>query len=94
MDLLPKKTSDKSRFQLFGLLTNCIFYVQPNGYCPLAQLRDDLTLEEKFALVMGLRKEEVNSILEQLKKCSTKECYSECAAKSSSGSLWPFFNDN
>jgi hypothetical protein len=71
---LMEKASDNSRSLLFGLLVNCIFSGHANGCCPLSQLRDSLTLEEKYNFVMELSPEEVCQVLDRHEKCYENEC--------------------
>ena len=71
---LMEKSSDQSRSLLFGLLVNCIFSGQANGNCPLSQLRDSLSFEEKYDFVMGLTREDVCHALSQHEKCYENEC--------------------
>jgi hypothetical protein len=75
---LIEKASEQSRSLLFGLLVNCIFSGQANGRCPLSSLRENLTFEEKYDLVMGLTQEEIFQALDQHEKCYENECYSQC----------------
>jgi hypothetical protein len=72
MDLILKKSSDSSRGLLFGLLANCIFSTGAKESCPLSELRINLSIEEKHKYVMGLRDEEVKSILVQHEECYEK----------------------
>ena len=71
---LMEKASDNSRSLLFGLLVNCIFSGHANGLCPLSQLRDSLTFEEKYNFVMELSPEEVCQVLNRHEKCYENEC--------------------
>jgi hypothetical protein len=72
MDLILEKTSDSSRGLLFGLLVNCIFPTSTNEDCPLWELRNSLTIEKKYAYVMGLNKEEITSLLALHEECYEK----------------------
>jgi hypothetical protein len=72
MDLILKKSSDKSRALLFGLLVNCLFPTSTKEDCPLWKLRDSLSIEEKHEYTMGLSDEEVKSILAQHECCYEK----------------------
>lgn len=72
MDQLLKKSSDSSRGLLFGLLTNCIFSSGARKDCPLWDLRNNLTIEQKHKYVMGLSDEEVKTILKQHEECYEK----------------------
>ena len=47
MDSTLKKSSDRSRTLLFGLLVNCIFSKDIKEKCPLWELRSSLTSIEK-----------------------------------------------
>ena len=69
MDSILKKSLDRSRGLLFGLLTNCIFSTGAEESCPLSAFRINLSIEEKHKYVMGLRDEEVKSILVQHECC-------------------------
>jgi len=70
-----EKSSDHSRSSIFGLLVSCIFSGHANENCPLSQLRDTLTFEEKYNFVMGLSKEEVCHALQQYERYCEDECY-------------------
>lgn len=72
MDTNLKKSFDSSRALLFGLLVNCIFPTSSEERCPLWDLRNNLTFEMKYDLVMSLSREEINSILMQHEKCYEK----------------------
>ncbi len=72
MDLILKKSSDKSRALLFGLLVNCLFPTSTKEDCPLWKLRDSLPIEKKYEYTMGLSDEEVKSILAQHECCYEK----------------------
>ena len=64
-----KKSSGHSKELLFGLLANCIFSANETECCPLFELRNNLSIEEKYDFVMGLSKQEVKSILMQHEDC-------------------------
>ena len=64
-----EKSSDSSRGLLFGLLANCIFSTGASEDCPLWDLRNSLTIEQKHEFVMGLTDQEVSSILTQHEEC-------------------------
>ena len=72
MDSILEKPFDRQRSLLFGLLQGCFFSEEAKDNCPLSQLRNRLSLEEKYDYVMELSNEEVNNILEQHEKCYTK----------------------
>jgi hypothetical protein len=72
MDSNFKKEFDRQRSLLFGLLQGCFFSEDAKGNCPLSQLRDSLSLEEKYDYVMRLSDKEVDNILEQHEECYTK----------------------
>ena len=72
MDSILKKSLDSSRGLLFGLLANCIFSEGAKEDCPLWELRNNLTIEEKHEYVMGLSDAEVKSILTQHEECYEK----------------------
>jgi hypothetical protein len=72
MDIIGGNSSANSRILLFGLLVNCLFPTSTNEDCPFWELRDSLSIEKKYAYVMGLNKEEVSSILAQHEECYEK----------------------
>ena len=72
MDDILTKSSDRSRSLLFGLLQSCLLEGNALESCPLAQLRNTLSFEEKYQYVMGLSKEEIDEILEQHDECFKK----------------------
>ena len=72
MDSILEKSFDRQRSLLFGLLQACFFSEDAKDSCPLSQLRDRLSLEEKYDYVMGLSDKEVDNILEQHEECYTK----------------------
>jgi hypothetical protein len=72
MDSILEKSFDRQRSLLFGLLQSCLFSEAAKDSCPLSQLRDSLSLEEKYDYVMGLSDKEVDNILEQHEECYTK----------------------
>ena len=72
MDSDLKKSLDSSRGLLFGLLANCIFSTGAKESCPLFELRNSLSIEEKHEYVMGLSDEEVKSNLLQHEECYEK----------------------
>ena len=72
MDFILKKSSDKSKALLFGLLVNCLFPTSTKEDCPLWKLRDSLSIEKKHEYTMGLSDEEVKSILAQHECCYEK----------------------
>ena len=67
-----KKSLDSSRGLLFGLLVNCIFSEGAKEICPLSELRNSFSTEEKHGYVMGLSDEEVKSIIVQHEECYEK----------------------
>jgi hypothetical protein len=72
MDDLLEKSSYRSRSLLFGLLQSCLLEGNALENCPLAQLRNALSLEEKYHYAMKSSEEEVNKILEQHEECFKK----------------------
>lgn len=72
MDSILEKSSDRSRTMLFGLLISCIFDGEKSSSCPLSQLRNTLSLEEKYKYVMGLNTDEVINVLGENEKCYEK----------------------
>ena len=69
MDLVSKKSSDKARGLLFGLPVRCTFSSKAQTSCPLRDIRNNLSIEEKYKYVLGLNDEEVISILAQHDNC-------------------------
>ncbi len=67
-DILTK-SSDRSRSLLFGLLQSCLLEGNALESCPLAQLRNTLSFDEKYHYAMELSKEEVDNVLEQHEEC-------------------------
>ena len=72
MDSILEKSLDRPRGLLFGLLVNCIFFENEEKDCPLWELRNNLSIENKHIYVMELSKVEVNSILVQHEECYQK----------------------
>ena len=72
MDSILEKSLDRPRGLLFGLLVNCIFAAEANESCPLSEIRNNFSTEEKHRYVMGLRDAEVKSILVQHEECYEK----------------------
>ena len=72
MDSILEKTFDRSRALLFGLLRSCPFSGNAKDSCPLSQLRNRLSFEEKYAYVMELSAEKVHNLLEQHEECYEK----------------------
>jgi hypothetical protein len=72
MDDIIAKSSDRSRSLLFGLLQSCLLEGNALESCPLAQLRNSLSLEEKYHYAMESSEEEVHEILEQHEECFKK----------------------
>ena len=66
MDDIIAKSSDRSRSLLFELLQSCLLEGNALESCPLAQLRNTLSLEEKYNCAMSSSDEEVHKILEPL----------------------------
>ena len=64
-----EKSSGSARGLLLGLLVNCVFSTGALDDCPLWELRNNLSLEEKLKYVMGLSIEEIKSILFQHEEC-------------------------
>jgi hypothetical protein len=73
MDSILEKSSDSSRALLFGVLTNCIFSSIESDSCPLFDLRNSLSIEQKYDFVMGLSKEEVALMLTKHEGCFQKK---------------------
>jgi hypothetical protein len=72
MDDILAKSYDPSRSLLFALLQSCLLEGNALESCPLAQLRNTLSLEEKYHYAMGLSEEELHKILEQHEECFKK----------------------
>jgi len=70
-DILTK-SFDRSRSLLFGLLQSCLLEGNALESCPLAQLRNTLSFDEKYHYAMEMGKEEVDKILEQQEVCFKK----------------------
>jgi len=69
MDSTAENSLDTSRSLLFGLLVNCVFSAGALEDCPLWEIRNNLSIEEKHKFVMGLSIEKVKSILSQHEEC-------------------------
>ena len=69
MDVDLAKSYNRSRALLFGLLQSCLLEGDALESCPLAQLRNSLTFEEKYRYTMELSDADVNKILEQHEAC-------------------------
>ena len=72
MDSILEKSFDRQRSLLFGLLQSCLFSEEAKDSCPLLQLRNRLSLDEKYDYVMELSDEVVHDILKQHEKCYEK----------------------
>jgi len=72
MESILEKSSERARGLLLGLLVNCVFSTGAKEDCPLAEMRKNLSVEEKHKYVMGLSIEEIKSIL-----CLHEECYEQ-----------------
>ena len=72
MDPLLRKSLDRSRALLFGLLVNCLFPTKKKEECPLWELRNSLSLEQKYNYAMALSDEKVKSILDHHECCYEK----------------------
>ena len=72
MDSISENSLDRPRGLLFGLLVNCIFAAEANESCPLSEIRNSFSTEEKHRYVMGLSDAEVKSILVQHEECYGK----------------------
>jgi hypothetical protein len=83
MDPMLEKSFSEERALLFGLIQECIFSEYALEDCPLLELRDSLTsLADKYAYVMQLGDNEVNSLLRQ---------HEECIAERGATRLFPCF---
>jgi hypothetical protein len=72
MDSILEKSFDRSRSLLFGLFVSCLFSEEAKDSCPLIQLRNSLSLDEKYDYVMELSDEVVRDILKQHEECYEK----------------------
>jgi len=72
MDPLLKKSLDSSRALLFGLLVNCLFPTDKKEDCPIWELRNNLSIEQKYKYVMALNEDKVRNILDQHELCYEK----------------------
>ena len=66
------KFPDNDRDLLFGLLLNCISSKEAHESCPLRDLRNNLSIEEKYQYALGLNDAEVKNILAQHEECYEK----------------------
>ena len=72
MDDIIAKSSDRSRSLMFGLLQSCLLEGNALESCPLAKLRNTLSIVEKYHYAMESSEEEVLKILEQHDECFKK----------------------
>jgi hypothetical protein len=72
MNSYLEKSPDISRAFLLGLLANCIFSTGAQEDCPLWELRNSFSIEQKYEYVMGLNNTEVKDILLQHECCYEK----------------------
>jgi hypothetical protein len=72
MDSIQDKSLLKSRALLFGLLVSCNIYEGASANCPLSEIRNNASDEEKYKYVMGLSDEEINIILAYHNECFEK----------------------
>lgn len=72
MGSFVEKSSDDLRALLFGLLINCIFSSGAKVDCPLWDIRNNLTNEEKHGYVMGLSLAEIKKLLATHEECFEK----------------------
>jgi hypothetical protein len=72
MDDTVEKSFDRSRSLLFGLLQSCLLEGNALKSCPLSQMRNSLSFDEKYHYAMELSKEAVDKILEQHEECFKK----------------------
>lgn len=72
MDSIQDKSLVKSRALLFGLLVSCNFFEGASANCPLSEIRNNDSNEEKYKYVMGLSDEEINKILVYHDDCFEK----------------------
>jgi hypothetical protein len=61
MASIIEKSAERPRALLFGLLVNCVFSTGAKEDCPLLEMRNNLSLEEKYKYVMGLTIEEIKN---------------------------------
>ena len=65
-----EKSFTEERALLFGLIQECIFSEHALDDCPLLKLRKSLSsLTDKYAYVMQLSDDDVNSLLRQHEEC-------------------------
>ena len=69
MNSILGKSYNDSRAQLFGLLINCFFSPSEKESCPLSELRNNFSTEEKYEYVMGLTNDEIKCMLLQHEDC-------------------------
>ena len=69
MESILEKSPERARNLLFGLLVNCVFSTGTGENCPLLEMRNNLSLEEKHKYVMRLSIEEIKSILFLHEEC-------------------------
>ncbi len=70
MASIIEKSAERPRALLFGLLVNCVFSTGAKEEdCPLLEMRNNLSLEEKYKYVMGLTIEEIKNILSLHEEC-------------------------
>jgi hypothetical protein len=69
MASIIEKSAERPRALLFGLLVNCVFSTGAEEDCPLLEMRNNLSLEEKYKYVMGLTIEEIKNILLLHEEC-------------------------
>ena len=74
MDSSLKKSFDSSRGLLFGLLVNCVFSAGAKEDCPLSELRNNFSTEEKYTYVMGLNDAEVKTYCYNTKSAMREDC--------------------
>ena len=75
MDTILEKSYERSRSVLFGLLISCLFSEEAKSKCPLSRLRNNLSIEEKYDLVLELSEDEVSTVLEKHGKCFEKRLF-------------------
>jgi len=66
---MQNKSSVKYRALVLGLLANCNFFKGASANCPLSEIRNNASDEEKYQYAMGLSDEEIMKILAYHNEC-------------------------
>ena len=54
------------------IIASCLFFENEKDSCPLSQLRNSLSFDEKYDYVMELSAKEVHNLVEQHEECYEK----------------------